>query len=89
MLNRVSANAFLGSMTAAAGLMLLIAGCTEAPVRTAADDPYQACLYRGYQIGSLPYAATRFYQAHVEDRIWPAVKSPVAQCNELRSRGEL
>lgn len=74
-----------------AGLVLLVAGCSEAPasMRTAANDPYQACIYRGYQIGSLPYAATHFYQAHVEDRIWPAVKSPVEMCNELRARGEL
>jgi hypothetical protein len=72
-----------------ASAVLLVAGCSEAPVRTAANDPYQACIHRGYQIGNLPYAATRFYQPHVEDRIWPAVKSPVAECNELRSRGEL
>lgn len=74
-----------------AGLVLFVAGCSDAsaPMRTAGDDPYQACVYRGYQIGSLPYAATHFYQAHVEDRIWPAAKSPVDTCNELRSRGEL
>ena len=71
------------------GLGVLVAGCAEAPVRTAATDPYQACLYRGNQIGSLPYAATTFYQAHATDRIWPAVKSPIGECNELRSRGEL
>ena len=75
---------------AAIGLVLALAGCAEPQIRMAQnDDAYQACLYRGNQIGDLPYSATRFYQAHVEDRIWAPVKSPVAQCNELRERGEL
>ncbi len=72
-----------------AGLGLAVAACAEAPQRVASDDPYQACLYRGYQIGNLPYSASTFYQAHATDRIWPAAKSPVAECNERRSRGQL
>lgn len=85
MLRRFSANArwFF------AILVLALAGCAEPPLRTAANDPYQACLARGYQIGDLPYTATRFYQSHVEDRIWAPTKSTVAQCNEYRSHGEL
>lgn len=73
------------------GVALLVAGCSAAPapMRTAATDPYQACLYRGYQIGNLPYAATTFYQAHAIDRIWTPMRSPVAECDELRSRGQL
>jgi hypothetical protein len=70
-------------------LGLWLAGCAEAPTRAAATDPYQACLYRGNQIGNLPYSATTFYQSEALDRLWPAVRSPVAQCNELRERGEL
>lgn len=66
-----------------------LVGCAEPQVRMAQNDPYQECLYRGTQIGDLPYSATRFYQAHVEDRIWAPVKSPVAQCSELRAHGEL
>jgi hypothetical protein len=70
-------------------LVLVVAGCAEPPQRTAANDPYEACLARGYQIGDLPYSATRFYQSHVEDRIWTPARSPVSQCNEYRARGEL
>ena len=73
----------------AAVLGLLLGSCAEPPVHMAATDPYQACLTRGYQIGDLPYSATTFYQPHVIDRVWPAARSPVAQCNELRDRGEL
>ena len=85
MLRRFSANArwFF------AIVVLALAGCAEPPLRTAANDPYQACLARGYQIGDLPYTATRFYQTHVEDRIWAPTKSAVAQCAEYRSHGEL
>jgi len=87
MLSRPSANVlFIGLALLLAGAL---AGCAEPPQRTAANDPYEACVTRGYQIGDLPYRATAFYQPHVEDRIWPQIKSPVAQCSELRSRGEL
>jgi hypothetical protein len=70
-------------------LVLALAACAEPPTRTAANDPYQACIERGYQIGNLPYRATTFYQSNVEDRIWPATRSPVAQCSEFRERGQL
>lgn len=70
-------------------LGLLLGGCAAPGPHAVASDPYQACLYRGYQIGNLPYSATTFYQPEIIDRIWPAVQSPVAQCNELRARGEL
>ena len=71
-------------------LALAVAGCAEPPLRTASsDEAYQACLTRGYQMGDLPYSATRFYQSHVEDRIWTPARSPVTQCNEYRARGEL
>lgn len=82
MLGRIAAGlaAFFG---------LMLAGCAQAPPHAAATDPYQACLYRGYQIGNLPYSATTFYQPEAIDQIWPALRSPVAQCNELRERGEL
>lgn len=70
-------------------LGLLLAGCAETPPQAVATDPYTACLYRGNQIGNLPYSATTFYQPEIIDRIWPAVQSPVARCNELRERGEL
>lgn len=73
----------------AAVLGLLLAGCAEPPPHAVATDPYQACLYRGNQIGNLPYSATTFYQPKVIDRIWPAAQSPVGRCNELRQRGEL
>jgi hypothetical protein len=69
--------------------VLALAGCAEPPLRTADNEAYQACLARGYRVGDLPYAATRFYQSHVEDRIWAPVRSPVAQCNEYQAHGEL
>jgi hypothetical protein len=77
------------SLCGVIGLALAVAGCGEPPMRTAANDAYQDCLNRGYQIGDLPYTATRFYQSHVEDRIWAPTRSPVAQCSEYRARGEL
>ena len=70
------------------------AACTAEP-QTVSDDAYQACVERGYLIGDLPYSATTFYQRTAVDRFWahnaPASswKSPVDQCNELRSRGQL
>ncbi|MBV8535078.1 MAG: hypothetical protein JO128_05765 [Alphaproteobacteria bacterium] len=70
-------------------LALAVAGCAEPPLRVADSEAYQACLARGYRMGDLPYTATRFYQSHVEDRIWTPARSPVAQCNEYRARGEL
>ncbi|HTY66829.1 MAG TPA: hypothetical protein VMH36_09270 [Alphaproteobacteria bacterium] len=70
-------------------VVLLLAGCAEPPQRTADNEAYQACLARGYRMGDLPYAATRFYQSHVEDRLWAPARSPVAQCNEYQARGEL
>ena len=70
------------------------AACSPEP-QALRDDPYEACIERGYQVGDLPYSATTFYQRTAVDRFWArnaptsTWKSPVDQCNELRSRGQL
>ena len=70
------------------------AACTPES-QALSDDPYEACLERGYLIGDLPYSATTFYQRTAVDRFWAhnaptsTWKSPVDQCKELRARGQL
>ena len=72
-----------------------IAACASPEPQTVSNDPYAACIDRGYLIGDLPYRATTFYQPTAVDRFWAhnaptsSWKSPVDQCHELRARGQL
>ncbi|HEX9461714.1 MAG TPA: hypothetical protein VGB82_03870 [Alphaproteobacteria bacterium] len=84
-----------GLLILIAAAMLFLAGCAEPLPEALAQDPYEACIERGYQLGDLPYSATTFYQPTAVDRFWPRTigratwRSPVEQCNELRNRGQL